>query len=523
MTELEIELTRQVATLTEQVSKLQEQLDHALSQIAMFTRQVFGQKSEQTKLPNEAQNELALEIEEDNAIENAPAAPAQKPKGGSKKGRKIRADLLPENLPVEETVLLPLAVQAAPEQYRKINEEVTDRLERIPGRTIIARLVRPIFVSLEEPFAAPITVPAPPALIPGGFLGPNLLADIILGKYLYHQPLYRQAKALEWESGVLLSQSTLCQNLAQIAGLLEPVVREISLTMWQSGYVQMDLTPVRCLSTEHEGGSFLGQMWVSAQVGGDVIYTWDKSKEALVAERIVPADFTGIIQTDGGSEIACFLKGGKERKQPPPDIERSGCWAHARRRFEAGAKRGCKKSKKIVTIINVLYRIESEAREAKLEPAERAAKRQKRVPRILAGLKRRLLKMLSSERPKSDLGKACRYTLNQWESLLVYLQHGHVEIDNNSVENAIRPCALGKKNYLFIGAVGAGSRAAAFYSILGSCLRRGLNPRAYLHWLFERLPTATNQTWGKLTPGAYAQAQTELAEAKPSVAPVAAA
>ncbi len=270
---------------------------------------------------------------------------------------------------------------------------------------------------------------------------------------------------------------------------------------------------MRCLSKEHAGGSFLGQMWVTAAVGGDVIYTWDQSKEAIVAERIIPENYTGKLQCDGGSEILCFLKGGKARKRPPPDILRFGCWAHVPRKFEATAQNGCPHARGIMRIINTLYRIEERARKAEIQPAARQEQRQKRARRVLRGLHQRLLRIVATVRPRSAVGAACSYALNQWSDLIRYVEHGEVEIDNNWVENAIRPCALGKKNYLFIGDVGAGQRSANLYSLMGSCLRRGFTPREYLRWLFEKLPTATNQTISALTPAAYAKAQASVEEA----------
>ena len=293
----------------------------------------------------------------------------------------------------------------------------------------------------------------------------------------------------------------------------------------------MDLTPVRCLSRERDGGSFMGQMCVTAAVGGDVIYTWDESNAAAVAERIVPAGWRGLLQTDGGSELGCYLRGGKGRERPPPDIIRAACRAHARRKFDQAAEAGCALSARLLKIINVLYRIEGHARAQRLTPAERGLLRQRRARRVLRGLRRRMDAVIRDERPQSPAAKACLYTRGQWDGLLVYLEHGAVELDNNSVENAIClsrrptapspcgplsravsapargfgcPCALGKKNYLFIGDVGAGQRSATLYSLVGSCLRRGLNPREYLHWLFARLPHATNLTVHTLTPAACA-------------------
>jgi transposase len=382
---------------------------------------------------------------------------------------------------------------------------VVERLERIPGKLIVQRLVRPTYVSLEQPYAAPVTAPAPRQIIEGSFLGPQFIADMVLNKYLYHQPLYRQAKGIEWESGVKLSLATMCQTIARLADAVQPVVDCMAAAMWQSGRVQMDLTPVRCLSREHDGGSFLGQMWVSAAMdGSEVIFTWDRSKEALVAERIVPEWFTGVLQCDGSSEIACFLAGGKGRKRPPPKVLRAGCWAHVRRKFFQAAEEGCAWSRRVLRRINALYHIETVARRRGLDAAPLLALRQKHSRRVMTLLRRRIDATVAEARPKSPAGKACQYALGQWSALQVYLEHAEVPIDNNAVERAIRPCAVGRKNYLFIGDVGAGQRSATLYSLLGSCLRRGLNPRAYLHWLFARLPLATNLTVHTLTPAAYA-------------------
>ena len=503
MTELEAAQQKRIAELEEKLEQTQRQLD-------LLVRQIFGRKSEQSQYPQP--NQLVLElVGEGESEEGEPPAKPTKPskRGGSSKGRKTRAQRLPDNLPVEETVIIPLQVQENPDQWRRISEEMTERIERYPGRAVRLRVVRPTYVRIDQPYAAPLTAPAPPQLIEGGFLGPQLIIDLVLNKYLYHQPIYRQAQGLKWETGVKLSQATLCQTIGRVADAVEPVVRCMSDSMWRGGYMQFDLTPVRCLSREHDGGSFLGQMWVTSAIGGDVIYTWDKSKEAIVAERIIPPWFNDIIQADGGSELICFLKGGKNRDKPPPDITRAGCWAHVRRKFYEAAEAGCSKSERLLKIINVLYRIERIAREAGLDAKSRADLRQRRAGRVMRGLHRRIKKTLAEVRPKSSVGKACLYALGQWDALQVYLgkDNGHVEIDNNGVENAIRPCALGKKNWLFIGDVGAGQRTATLYSLLGSCLRRGINPRDYLSWLFEHLPRATNHTVQTLTPAAYAARQ----------------
>ena len=493
----------------QRIAELEEQLAETRRQLDALARIVFGRKSERTPPPPiPGQMDLDLDLQKENAaIENAPPAKPKRRKGGSRKGRKTRAALLPEHLPVQEHVIIPPEVKAAPDNWREIRREQTDVLERIPPQSVRLRIVRPVYVRKDNPLAAPVCAPAPAQVVPGGFLGPGFLADMILGKYLHHQPLYRQAQILKWDDGIELSRATLCQNVAAIADAVDPVVRCMNQNIWLGGYVQLDLTPMRCLAGEKPGGSFLGQMWVAAQPGGDVIFTWDQSKAALVAERIIPEWFAGTLQCDGSSEIACFLAGGKGRKRKPPPIRRAGCWAHVRRKFFEAAKAGCPIATQFVKIINVLYRIEDVARQGNYSVQQRLELRQRRAERVVKGLRRRINATVAAQRPKSPVGKACAHALGQWKSLLVYLEDGRIEIDDNSVENAIRPSALGKKNYLFIGHVGAGQRAATLYSLLGSCLRRGVNPRAYLRWLFERLPTATNQTVHELTPAAYAAQQ----------------
>ena len=490
----------------QRIAELEEQLAETRRQLDSLARIVFGRKSERTPpSPIPGQMDLDLDLRKENAaIENAPPAKPKRRKGGSRKGRKTRAALLPAHLPVQEHVIIPPEVKAAPENWREIRREQTDFLERIAPQSIRLRFVRPVYVRKDNPLMAPVCAPAPAQVVPGGFLGPGFLADMILGKYLHHQPLYRQAQILMWDDGIELSRATMCENVAAVADMAYPVVRCMDQDMWLGGYVQLDLTPMRCLAREKHGGSFLGQMWVATQPGGDVIFTWDQSKAALVAERIIPEWFAGTLQCDGSSEIACFLAGGKGRRRPPPPIRRAGCFAHVRRKFFEAAKAGCPIASRLVKIINVLYRIEDVARKERFSIQQRLELRRRRAKRVVNGLRRRIDATILAVRPKSPVGKACLYALGQWNSLLVYLEDGRIEIDDNSVENAIRPSALGKKNYLFIGHVGAGQRAATLYSLLGSCLRRGVNPRAYLRWLFERLPTATNQTVHELTPAAYA-------------------
>ena len=195
MTELEISQQQRIAALEEELSVLRHQY-------GVLARYVFGRRSERTPAEITAQMTLALETETapDGEPDAEPSGP-DKPKGGSRKGRKVRADLLPDHLPVEETTLIPPEVKAHPERYEQIGMEEARKLERIPGKLIILRVVRPVYRDREAPYAPPLTAPAQPQFLPGSFFGPQLMVDLTLGKYLYHLPLYRQAKGWNGKAG----------------------------------------------------------------------------------------------------------------------------------------------------------------------------------------------------------------------------------------------------------------------------------------------------------------------------------
>jgi transposase len=486
--------------LRDQVAVLQQQLD-------WLKRQLFGRKSE--RVP-EGQGDLGLLLEEKE--EEADSSPEPTPKKTSPdqrgKKRETRAQRLPDHLPVREERILPLAVQAEPEAWRQIGEETTNQLEKEPGYLYVRRIIRPRFVKIDAPHQPPLTSPAPPSLIPSGFYGSSLLAEIVLDKFLDHLPLYRIEQRFLRLHGVKIPRQTMSDNLAHIANSAELVVTTMDKDLWATGYVQADETPIRCLDRERPGGSFRGYLWtVTGPPGSDVIFRWADSRGHEVFKNWMPADFCGVVQRDGYSGYVPVAR------QRGADVLWAGCWAHARRKFFEAAQAGDRVAKWFVHQIGLLYSVEKRARENDFGSVLRQRERAVTSSMVLARLKRACMRLLSRVRPTSLLGKALAYTLSQWQALEIYRDRGDIEIDNNQVENAIRPTAVGKKNWLFIGAPEAGSKAATFYTLLGSCLRRGLNPRDYLIWLFARLPTATNQNVADLTPGAYAKIQSGATDA----------
>ena len=230
--------TQKARQLEERVKELSATVEELRSQLAWFRRNMFGRKSEQ--MPNDPDAQALLGLEDAVIDKAALLAPEKKAKGGSRKGRQTRAMRMPPDLPVREETIIPLAVQEAPDKWRRIAQEVTERLEMELGKLFLLRTIRPTFVSLEKPFRAPVTSPAPVALVEGQYFGASLLAELCLDKFLSHLPLYRQSQAFLWKHGVDLPLSTLCNDIGFCARQVDIVVRHMNQEMWAGGYVQMD-------------------------------------------------------------------------------------------------------------------------------------------------------------------------------------------------------------------------------------------------------------------------------------------
>jgi transposase len=286
---------------------------------------------------------------------------------------------------------------------------------------------------------------------------------------------------------------------------LKPIYEQIRTGVMGGGYVQVDETPVDYLEPGN-GKTKQGYLWTCSRPGGDVFYRWEISRAAACLDNIIPVDFKGKLQCDGYAGYRAFAKGRNGA------IELAGCWAHVRRKFHEALEQSPKTSGWILRQIQHLYRVEARLREQKAGPQLREAARAHESQPIVERLERALVRLKSSGRhlPQSLLGSALDYALGQWLTLDVYLADGRVEIDNNLVENAIRPTAIGKKNWLFMGDADAGERGAIIYTVIESCRRRGIDPYAYLKDVLTRLPRMTNHQIPEVTPQAWAKSPPQL-------------
>ncbi len=499
------ELSARVATLDSDNTHLREenarlhQENRLLRQkLDQYIRHYFG--GQRNEALDRHQLELLLQ-----GLANVVTLPTPEPKpvGTSRNGAShpVRRMLAEDKLETYEIVIEPEEVQAQPEGWKWISEERTSQLDWVAPKIIKRVLIRPRYVKAERFALAPL----PPQPIEQGMVGPGLLAQILVSKYEYHVPLYRQEKMFRQQFAVELSRKTMGYWVEQAAELLKPVYRAIREELLRGNYLQADETPIRYLDPDVKGKSQQGYLWTYSRPGGDVLFEWRVSRSREGPKEFLKS-FRGKLQTDGFSAYESLAK---ERD----DLTLIGCWAHARRGFHEALTES-KLAAWFVRQIGLLYAVEKELREKKAGPHLRAAMRSWQSRPILARLRRAMELVRERTLPQGLLGQAIDYALKRWDALTGFVSDGVLEIDNNLIENAIRPSAIGKKNWLFVGHPEAGERSAVIYTLLGSCRRHGLNPFDYLKDLFTRLPSAKIMEIQQFTPSQWAKAQSaQLAQA----------
>jgi transposase len=341
--------------------------------------------------------------------------------------------------------------------------------------------------------------PLPAKIVEKGKVSNAIVADVILKKYVDHQPLYRQRATLWRETGIDLSLMTFCGCVMKAGSWLEAINRALRAELLAGHYIQADETPVGVQTEEKTGSNHRAYFWQYSRPGGPVVFDFQMSRGRDGPHKFLE-NFSGILQCDGYS---AYDKIGGE------GIIFAGCMAHLRRGFVDALKADPKekRAREIVTQIGELYKIEEQARSSGLPPAERLKLRERQSAPLLAELKKKIVSAKEMALPKGALGKACSYALEQWERVSVFASDGEVEIDNNWCENAMRPTVVGRKNWLHIGSEEAGPRIAAIISVMETCRRLGINVRDYLLDVLPRIPSWPAKRIAELTPAAWAVAR----------------
>ena len=464
-------------------------------QLRLARRRMFGPSSEshagQGWLFDEAEAliEAAPEASETAQLPPAPAASGETPADTGKKPARGKRKPLPAELPRIEVIHdVPEAerICACGTPMVEIGQDVSEQLDIVPMQVRVLRHLRTRY-ACPKGDQAPVTAPAPAQVLPKSNASNDLLAMLLVTKYVDGLPLARFEYVLA-RAGALVPRQTLARWVIGTARALQPIANLMSDVLLGHDVIHMDETPVQVLKEPGRAATTQSQMWV--QRGGPperpvILFEYDPSRAQAVPLRLLEG-WKGYLMADGlESYGAIALREG---------VTRLGCWVHARRRFVEASKvlpagkHG--RAHEALALIGKLYAIEKACRE--LSDAERLEKRQRQSRAVLDALRQWLDEVLPSVPPGSVLGGALGYLHRQWPRLIGYLERGDLPIDNNPAENAIRPFVVGRKAWLFADTQAGAHASALIYSLLETAKANGMEPYLWLRTVLQALPTATS-------------------------------
>ena len=462
-------------------------------EIANLKRMIFGSKSENFIPQNTPSAQLSLDIQAE-AIATCSVTKAQKIEYTRqqleiKKNHPGRTKL-PEHLERREIIIEPTQKT---EGCKKIGDEVTEELEYEPGKLFVNRYVRPKYVMADN--SQIIIAPMVDRPLPKAIAGPGLLAQIIIDKYVDHLPLYRQEQRFKRE-GVDIAYSTISDWIKNGCVLLDPLGEALKKIVISSDYLHADETPLKVLDKNKKGTSagsvHRGFYWVYHNSIDNLVWFDYRQGRGREGPNEILKDFKGYLQTDGYTVYDIF----KENK----DITVLHCMAHARRKFFEAKQNNPVIAEYALEQIGLLYAIERKAKEQELTADEIFELRQTEALPISESLGKWMKETYLTSLPKSMIGKALGYSIERWPELMIYASDGKLNIDNNPVENSIRPVAIGRKNYLFAGSHEAAQRAAMMYSLLATCRMHNINPYEWLKDVLIRMPDYDVKNLAELLP-----------------------
>lgn len=456
------------------------------AQIEQYKRLLYGQKRErfegnkdQLPLPFEATAEEKQEQQEQFVEKISYVRKKQK---SAHKGRTP----LPDHLPVEEIVIDP---EEDTSDMVCIGKEVTEELECIPAKFYIKRYIR--YKYAPKKGEGIVIANLPERVINKGIPGPGLLATILIDKYMDHLPLYRIRQRFKREN-IPIASSTIEGWTRQSLDLLVTLYEHLEYDTLKTGYLQVDETPMKVMDSNKKGACHQGYYWVYHNpIEKTVLFDYQPTRGALGVKNNL-SGFKGYLQTDG---YGVYDKIGLQ-----PGVTHLSCWVHARREFEKALSNKKEPATIALTFIQRLYEIERIARDEKMDAAARKKLRLDNSLIVINSFGMWLAEAAKEVYPQSQIAKAINYTINRWDKLSVFLHDGTLEIDNNLVENAIRPVALGRKNYLFAGSHSAAQRAAVIYSFFAICKKHEINPYQWLKYTLENIMTINHKDVRKLYP-----------------------
>ena len=458
----------EIADLKSTILLLKTELDQ-------LKRLIYGSRSERFQPEiNPEQTALALDIV---IIQPKPSdketVTYQRERGSSSQSIHSGRNPLPAHLPRIEIILEPKQDVSG---MKAIGKEITEQLEFDPGKFFVKQFIRTKYAKANGEGVIIADLPSRP--IEKGIPGPGLLASITIEKYADHLPLYRQIERFK-RSGITVAPSTMSDWIGAASELMVPLYDVLKKKVLSSAYLQVDETPIQVLDKDKKGKTHRGYYWVYRDpLSGLVLFDYREGRGRDGPTEMLK-DFEGHLQTDGYGVYDSF-----DTKK----IRLLHCMAHARRGFEQALDNDRERAEYALKEIQKLYVAEKHARENGFSYLERYGIRQKESVPVLEAMHRWLKTSITEVLPKSSIGQAIAYALPRWEKLMLYTMDGKLEIDNNLVENSIRPIAIGRKNYLFAGSHAAAGRAAMIYSLLGTCKLKNVEPFSWLKNIFEVIP-----------------------------------
>lgn len=499
---------------SDQVRELLDTCRQAILKLALendqLRKKLFGPKSEgrhrrallgQLSLFPEFLKELKARHDSDNELDQPSDEPDDEDEEkGQPKRTELPSDLRSETeehrVPDDERC----CAACGSSKLKSLPPETSEQLKWIPGRFVRV-------VHKREKLACAtchsqiITAPAPAQPIPKGIPTASLLAKIVVDKFLNHLPLYRQLAGFVLEHGVVIPISTACGWVRSVADLLELIYLVMVADVLRSKVIHTDDTSVRVQPQHTLSETGKARLWpyIGDADHPHVVFDYTISRERDGPAAFL-ADYEGYLQADAYAGYDGIYATGR--------VTEVACWAHARRYFIEAEKKDPKRASAVLYRIKELFAIER--RIEKLPPEVRLATRRRDAGRVLRVLRRELDIYALEVLPKGPMATAIRYVTNQWAALNRYVEDPDLAIDNNAAERAIRPIAVGRKNWLHIGSDAAGKTTAILYSILASCRLVGVNPTEYLTDVLPRVRETPPERMWELTPYAWAAARDDV-------------
>lgn len=480
-----------IAELREENTLLKQKYELVKQELAQLRRLIYGSKSERFKEESPDQLSLFASAVKEDPAPNIEAEDEVLPE--EKKKHPGRGKL-PEHLPVEEVICEPSGVLS---DWERLSDVITETLDYRPACLFKRRIIRPRY---KDPKTGKIHIgQLPDRPLPKAIAEANLLAYITISKFVDHLPLNRLAQIFKREYGWEPSQSTLVNWIKEICKLLKPLYEALIKKVMSSDYIQADESPLKVLEYSKSNGKVTsdkkimqGYQWVYYSPEQKLVYFNYRKGRGLHGPKEVLKSYNGYVQCDGYKVYDNIAKA-------EPSITLLGCLAHARRYFEKAKDSDAERSHWVLSQIQTVYRKEAACRDGTME--ERQKVRTEEILPILEQIHSRCLSDYENVLPKSQIGKAMYYYNAQWEKIKAAAENPRFQLDNNLIENQIRPLALGRKNFLFAGSHEGAQNIAMLYSLLLTCKQRGINEMVWLKETLEKISSYPVNRIYELLPG----------------------